>query len=99
MTVRIGLHAPTAVNRNASVNVIRVVEKAERTDSNSLYLPHYRELPARRMRTMNFALIRVQFFIARADRHDVRDHTFIIHDKQNLALQIHFDVRIISVFR
>src|SRR5690349_15088880 len=59
MTVRVRLHAPTAVNRDARMDVIRVVEKAERTDAHSVYFPLHLEPPARRVRTMNFAVVHV----------------------------------------
>jgi hypothetical protein len=81
-----------AVNCDAVNNVIRIVEKSERTPSPAGNFPQYDEPAARGMRTMILSVIYVVLFVASADRKDMVHLTSHIHDHQDLARKIDFNV-------
>jgi hypothetical protein len=81
------------------VDVIRIVEKTERTNADAVNLSEYFELSSRSVGTMNLPVVYIRFLVACTNWKDVCDGIALVHDKENLALKIYFHMSVAGMSR
>ena len=99
VAARVDRHSPTSVNGDSLMDVVRVVEKAERTNAKTANLSQYFELTSRSVGAMYFTMVNVELVIACADGKDAHDRTAFVYQKEDLSLEIYFQVRVATVLR